>query len=64
MDSKPSRYSISGGRRDDYASYAHPGQEHLWVEAPLFGSPYLPDDGGLEIASERVLMRISELDVR
>lgn len=49
---------------DDYASYAHPGQEHLWVEAPLFGFPYLPDDGELEIASQRVLMRISELDLR
>ncbi|MBH1672696.1 hypothetical protein I5U90_06555 [Stenotrophomonas maltophilia] len=47
---------------DDYASYVHPGQEHLWVEVPLFGAPYLADDGGLEIASQRVLMRIRELD--
>ncbi|MCU1206317.1 NIF family HAD-type phosphatase [Stenotrophomonas maltophilia] len=49
---------------DDYASYVHPGQEHLWVEVPLFGSPYLPNDGGLEIASQRVVMRISQLESR
>ncbi|MDJ1521775.1 hypothetical protein MF545_06675 [Stenotrophomonas maltophilia] len=49
---------------DDYASYVHPGQEHLWVEAPLFGAPYLPDDVGLEIASQRVVLRISQLEAR
>lgn len=39
---------------DDYGPYVHPGQEHLWVELPLFGSPYTSDDDGLRIALERL----------
>lgn len=47
---------------DDYAPYVHPRQEHLWIEIPLFGSPYLSDDDGFEIAARRLLNRINELD--
>lgn len=46
---------------DDHGPYVHPGQGHLWVEIPLFGSPYPPDDDGLEVASRRIRERISEL---
>ncbi len=37
------------------------GQERLWVEIPLFGSPYSSDDDGLQIAAERLTDRIIEL---
>lgn len=40
---------------DDYAPYVHLGQEHLWVEAPLFGSPCAMSDDGLSVASWRLL---------
>ncbi|WP_313050980.1 NIF family HAD-type phosphatase [Stenotrophomonas cyclobalanopsidis] len=46
---------------DDYAPYVHPGQEHLWVEIPLFQSPYPAKDDGFEIAYRRVLKRVSAL---
>jgi len=46
---------------DDHGPYVHPGQEHLWVEIPLFGSPYAPDDDGLEIGLARLLSRINDL---
>lgn len=46
---------------DDYFLYVHPGQEHLWIEVPLFGSPYLAEDDGLTIASRRLRKRISDL---
>ncbi|MBH1494003.1 hypothetical protein JY423_02215 [Stenotrophomonas maltophilia] len=39
---------------DDHAPYVHPGQEHLWVEIPLFGSPYPSDDDGLNVALRRL----------
>lgn len=38
---------------DDHGPYVHPGQEHLWVEIPLFGSPYPPDDNGLEVGEPK-----------
>lgn len=44
---------------DDYGPYVHPGQDHLWVEIPLFGSPYLPEDDGLQLASSRIIERLS-----
>lgn len=40
---------------DDYAPYAHLGQEHLWVEAPRFCSPCAMSDDGLSVASWRLL---------
>lgn len=43
---------------DDHDPYVHPGQEHLWVPIPLFGSPYPPDDDGLSVALERLLERV------
>ncbi|WP_447905144.1 NIF family HAD-type phosphatase [Stenotrophomonas sepilia] len=45
---------------DDYGLYVHPGQESLWIEIPLFGSPYVSDDNGLEIAAGRLLERVNE----
>jgi len=39
----------------------HDGQERLWVEIPMFGSPYSPDDDGLQNAAERLTDRIMEL---
>lgn len=48
---------------DDHGLYVHKGQDHLWVEIPLFGSPYLPDDDGLVIASQRLRERIKKLDL-
>lgn len=35
---------------DDYAPYVHLGQEHLWIEVPLFASPYAMSDDGLSVA--------------
>ncbi|MDI9271830.1 NIF family HAD-type phosphatase [Stenotrophomonas sp. PFBMAA-4] len=49
---------------DDHGPYVHPGQEHLWVEVPLFGSPYPADDDGLKIALKRLRERISALGGR
>lgn len=48
---------------DDHGPYVHPGQRHLWVEIPLFGPPYLPEDDGFEIAGRRLQDRIRDLDV-
>lgn len=47
---------------DDHKPYVHPGQEHLWVPIPLFGSPYPPSDDGLNIALRRLLVRIGGAD--
>jgi len=47
---------------DDHGPYVHPGQRHLWVEIPLFGSPYPSDDDGLRVASLRLRERVSELE--
>lgn len=47
---------------DDHGPYVHPGQEHLWVQIPLFGSPYPPDDDGLMVAFRRLLERINRAD--
>jgi len=47
---------------DDYAPYVHLGQEHLWVEVPLFASPYAMSDDGLSVASGRLLERVEELN--
>ncbi|WP_423172582.1 NIF family HAD-type phosphatase [Stenotrophomonas maltophilia] len=47
---------------DDYAPYVHLGQEHLWVEVPLFASPYAMNDDGLSVASGRLLERVEELN--
>lgn len=44
---------------DDHAPYVHPGQESLWIEVPLFGSPYASEDVGLDIALQRLNKRIS-----
>ncbi|MGO4718597.1 NIF family HAD-type phosphatase [Stenotrophomonas sp. 2MCAF14_2] len=46
---------------DDYARYVHPGQLEFWVEAPLFTSPYLADDDGLQVAQRRIEERITVL---
>ncbi|MEN5286248.1 NIF family HAD-type phosphatase [Stenotrophomonas lactitubi] len=46
---------------DDHGPYVDGGQESLWVEIPLFGSPYSPDDDGLQIAAARPSDRIMEL---
>ncbi|WP_059035780.1 NIF family HAD-type phosphatase [Stenotrophomonas maltophilia] len=43
---------------DDHAPYVHPGQEHLWVEVALFGSPYPLDDDGLNLVLRRLLDRV------
>ncbi|WP_414486526.1 NIF family HAD-type phosphatase [Stenotrophomonas maltophilia] len=47
---------------DDHGPYVHPGQEHLWVQIPLFGSPYPPDDDGLSVAIECLLERVGEIN--
>ncbi|WP_323145433.1 NIF family HAD-type phosphatase [Stenotrophomonas maltophilia] len=47
---------------DDHGPYVHQGQEHLWVQIPLFGSPYMPDDDGLRIALERLHERLRGAD--
>lgn len=39
---------------DDHIAYVHPGQENLWVEIPLFGSPYPRDDDGFNVALRRL----------
>lgn len=44
---------------DDHRPYVHPGQEDLWVEIPLFGSPYPSDDDGLTTASRRLYRRLA-----
>lgn len=46
---------------DDHGPYVHPGQEHLWVEIPQFGSPYLATDDGLVDAIKHLSERISIL---
>lgn len=43
---------------DDHGPYVHPGQEHLWVQIPLFGSPYSHDDDGFRVARRRLVERI------
>ncbi|GFF08520.1 hypothetical protein [Stenotrophomonas maltophilia] len=43
---------------DDHGPYVHPGQEHLWIQAPLFGSPYPAEDDGLSIAMGCLLERV------
>ena len=47
---------------DDHGPYVHPGQEHLWVQAPLFGSPYSSDDDGLSLVLHRLLDRTRNAD--
>ncbi|HDS1102885.1 MULTISPECIES: NIF family HAD-type phosphatase [Stenotrophomonas] len=46
---------------DDHGPYVHPGQEHLWVQIPLFESPYSAEDDGLSVALERLMARIKLL---
>jgi len=46
---------------DDHAAYIHSGQELLWVEVPMFGSPYPPEDDGLQIAKRRLKERMDVL---
>jgi len=43
---------------DDHEPYVHPGQKHLWVPIPLFESPYPPSDDGLNVALQRLSVRI------
>ncbi|EKT4072011.1 NIF family HAD-type phosphatase [Stenotrophomonas geniculata] len=40
---------------DDYGPYVHSGQEHLWIQVPLFGYPYPEDDDGLHSALRSLL---------
>lgn len=47
---------------DDHGPYVHPGQEHLWVQVPLFGSPYPLDDDGLNFVLHRLLDRTGVVD--
>ncbi|MFL6958420.1 NIF family HAD-type phosphatase [Nocardiopsis yanglingensis] len=46
---------------DDYRPYVHVGQEHLWIEIPLFGSPYSPEDDALHQAFDRVKSRVRQI---
>ncbi|WP_081275838.1 NIF family HAD-type phosphatase [Stenotrophomonas maltophilia] len=46
---------------DDHGAYIHPGQHELWVEAPLFASPYPADDCGLQISQRRIEEKVSRL---
>ncbi|HEL3178990.1 TPA: hypothetical protein UME25_001094 [Stenotrophomonas maltophilia] len=46
---------------DDHVAYVHPGQEPLWVEVPLFDSPYLAEDEGLLVAKRRLEERMVSL---
>lgn len=47
---------------DDHRPYVHPGQEHLWVQIPLFGSPYPANDDGLDFALRALLDRTDDVD--
>ncbi|HHA2810098.1 TPA: NIF family HAD-type phosphatase [Stenotrophomonas maltophilia] len=47
---------------DDHGPYFHPGQEHLWIELPLFGSPYLPSDDGLDLALHRLFDAVENVN--
>ncbi|WP_111108446.1 NIF family HAD-type phosphatase [Stenotrophomonas maltophilia] len=44
---------------DDHRPYIHPDQLKFWVEAPLFASPYLANDSGLQVAQRRIGERLS-----
>lgn len=46
---------------DDHGPYVRPGQEHLWVEVSLFGSPYPPEDDGLRVAYQSLTERLAAL---
>lgn len=46
---------------DDHEPYVHPGQHALWVEAPLFASPYPAEDDGMRISQRRIEERLSLL---
>ncbi|MCU1110795.1 hypothetical protein JAK69_13715 [Stenotrophomonas maltophilia] len=46
---------------DDHRPYIHRGQHKFWVEAPLFASPYLSDDSGLQVSQRRIGERVSLL---
>ena len=46
---------------DDHEPYVHPGQHALWVEAPLFASPYPAEDAGMRISQRRIEQRLSLL---
>ncbi|MBK0053069.1 NIF family HAD-type phosphatase [Stenotrophomonas sp. S39] len=48
---------------DDHGPYVHAGQEHLWVEIPLFGSPYPADDEALAQAITQLSARVRDLQV-
>ncbi len=48
---------------DDYRPYVADGQEHLWMDIPLFASPYSPEDGALRQASDRLRVRIGQFQV-
>lgn len=46
---------------DDHRPYVHPSQEHCWIEAPLFASPYDESDTGLDVALRSLQLRLSLL---
>ncbi|MBK0010818.1 NIF family HAD-type phosphatase [Stenotrophomonas sp. S41] len=46
---------------DDHGPYVKPGQEHLWVEISLFGSPYSSKDDGLSVAYRQLVERVAVL---
>lgn len=46
---------------DDHGPYVKPGQEHLWIEVPLFGSPYPSEDEGLTVAYRLLVERVATL---
>lgn len=46
---------------DDHVAYVHAGQQALWIEVPLFGSPYEDTDKGLLIAQQRIDQRLMEM---
>ncbi|BCX42181.1 hypothetical protein BZX17_24055 [Salmonella enterica subsp. enterica] len=47
---------------DDHGAYVHSGQEHLWVEIPLFASPYTAEDDGLNLARQELILRLERLN--
>ncbi|MCD9088688.1 NIF family HAD-type phosphatase [Stenotrophomonas sp. SY1] len=46
---------------DDHGPYVHVGQQMWWIEAPLFGSPYEDSDVGLQVARQRINLKLIEL---
>ncbi|HDS1223034.1 hypothetical protein B9Y76_21435 [Stenotrophomonas maltophilia] len=48
---------------DDYRPYIHAGQQDLWIEIPLFSSPYSLEDDALPQVTDRLKVRMRQLQV-